>query len=151
MSLKPVRLKPAARRLARHHALQAIYAWQLSSGEMSGIEREFLSQQDMTGADTTYFHDLLLGVSQQQSLLDQVIAPYLARPLAELDPIEKAILRLASYELIGRRDVPYKVVINEAIELAKTFGAQESHKFINGVLDKAAPNLRAAPPFDATL
>ncbi len=124
-----------ARRQARQYALQAIYSWQLSNNTLSQISMHFLSAPGMQEADSAYFNDLLAGVLQNYSTLDQQLQPYLARSLQELDPIEKAILRLSLYELTAHQEVPHKVVINEAIELAKCFGAQESHKFVNGVLD----------------
>lgn len=130
--------KMMARRQARQYALQAIYAWQLSNNTLSQVAAHFLSapgMQEMQETDSAYFNDLLAGVVQTHTTLDQQLQPHLARSLQELDPVEKAILRLALYELTQHQEVPYKVVINEAIELAKCFGAQESHKFINGVLD----------------
>lgn len=127
--------KMMARRQARQYALQAIYAWQLSNNTLSQVASHFLSVPGMQEADSAYFNDLLAGVVQSHATLDRQLQPHLARSLQELDPVEKAILRLALYELTEHQEVPYKVVINEAIELAKCFGAQESHKFINGVLD----------------
>jgi transcription antitermination protein NusB len=127
--------KREARRQARQYALQAIYAWQLSNNSLSQVASHFLSAPRMQETDSVYFNDLLAGVLQTHATLDQQLQPHLTRSLQELDPIEKAILRLALYELTQHREIPYKVVINEAIELAKCFGAQESHKFINGVLD----------------
>lgn len=96
------------------------------------------------GVDDAYFRELLNGVIDLRGELDDLIAPCLDRPMADLDPVELAILRLSTYELKQRVDVPYRVVINEGIELAKTFGATDGHKFVNGVLDKLAPRLRGA-------
>ncbi|MFP1722186.1 transcription antitermination factor NusB [Lonsdalea quercina] len=135
-------MKPAARRRARECAVQALYSWQLSKNDIADVELEFLSEQDVKGVDITYFRELLTGVATQADRMDELMTPYLSRKLEELGQVEKAILRLAFFELSRRDDVPYKVAINEAIELAKVFGAEDSHKFVNGVLDKAAPRLR---------
>ncbi|MFP1840850.1 transcription antitermination factor NusB [Lonsdalea quercina] len=135
-------MKPAARRRARECAVQALYSWQLSKNDIADVELEFLSEQDVKGVDITYFRELLTGVATQADRMDELMTPYLSRKLGELGQVEKAILRLAFFELSRRDDVPYKVAINEAIELAKVFGAEDSHKFVNGVLDKAAPRLR---------
>ncbi|GKX46440.1 transcription antitermination factor NusB [Pectobacterium carotovorum] len=135
-------MKPAARRRARECAVQALYSWQLSKNDIADVEHQFLSEQDVKDVDITYFRELLAGVATQAEKLDQLMAPFLSRQIEELGQVEKAILRLAMFELSEREDVPYKVAINEAIELAKIFGAEDSHKFVNGVLDKAAPSVR---------
>ncbi|KML68826.1 transcription antitermination factor NusB [Pectobacterium peruviense] len=135
-------MKPAARRRARECAVQALYSWQLSKNDIADVEHQFLSEQDVKDVDITYFRELLAGVATQAEKLDQLMAPFLSRQINELGQVEKAILRLAMFELSKREDVPYKVAINEAIELAKIFGAEDSHKFVNGVLDKAAPSVR---------
>ncbi len=135
-------MKPAARRRARECAVQAIYSWQLSKNDIADVELEFLTEQDVKDVDITYFRELLTGVATNAEKLDALMAPYLSRQLEELGQVERAILRLALFELSKRQDVPYKVAINEAIELAKVFGAEDSHKFVNGVLDKAGPHIR---------
>ncbi|MDN4503238.1 transcription antitermination factor NusB [Alteromonadaceae bacterium BrNp21-10] len=135
-------MKPALRRNAREMALQAIYSWQLSNNPVSQIELHMATTNDMKKVDMAYFQELLGQVVSRVKELDATIKPYLGRLPEELDPVEKAILRIATYELQHRVDVPFKVVINEAIELAKSFGAEESHKFVNGVLDKAIRYLR---------
>lgn len=135
-------MKPSARRRARECAVQALYSWQISQNDIADVEVEFLAEQDMKDVDINYFRALFSGAAVQSSELDKLMTPYLSRRLDELGQIEKAILRVALYELSHRDDVPYKVVINEAIELGKTFGAEDSHKFVNGVLDKVAPKLR---------
>ncbi|AFR02463.1 transcription antiterminator NusB [Pectobacterium brasiliense] len=135
-------MKPAARRRARECAVQALYSWQLSKNDIADVEHQFLSEQDVKDVDIAYFRELLAGVATQAEKLDQLMAPFLSRQIEELGQVEKAILRLAMFELSKREDVPYKVAINEAIELAKIFGAEDSHKFVNGVLDKAAPSVR---------
>lgn len=137
-------MKPAARRKARRLAIQAIYSWQLSQNSISDIEAEFLSENDVSKVDVEYFQDLIRGVAAQASSLDSSLTPFTDRPFADLDQIERSILRVSAYELKHRVDVPYKVVMNEAIELAKAFGADDSHRFVNGVLDKAVDSLRAA-------
>ena len=135
-------MKPAARRRARECAVQALYSWQLSKNDIADVELEFLTEQDVKDVDIAYFRELLSGVANSAEKLDALMAPYLSRQLDELGQVERAILRLALFELSKRQDVPYKVAINEAIELAKTFGAEDSHKFVNGVLDKVAPSIR---------
>ncbi len=138
-------MKPSARRRARECAIQALYAWQLSKNAITDIEAEFLSEQDVADVDVDYFRELLAGVAARAAQLDAMMLPFLSRQLDALGQVERAILRLALFELSQRSDVPYKVVINEAIELAKMFGAEASHKFVNGVLDKAAPLVRRRP------
>ncbi|OCG15761.1 N utilization substance protein B [Gilliamella sp. Fer1-1] len=131
------------RRRARECAVQAIYSWQVSRNDLADVETSFIAEQDMKGVDAKYFRELLNGVAKNTSELDDKMTPYLTeRSINELGQVELAILRIALYELIKRQDVPYKVVINEAIDLTKTFGAADSHKFVNGVLDKIAPTIR---------
>ena len=127
---------PAMRHKARHFALQAIYQWQLTQLSPTEIERQFLEDQPVRGADLDYFHDLVSGVVNNVSEIDETYAPHLSRPLEDLDQIDKAVLRLGTFELLYRQEVPYRVVINESIILAKEFAEQDSHKFVNGVLDK---------------
>lgn len=138
-------VSPAMRRKARHYAMQALYQWRMSSGSIASIEAEFRTDNDMSKVDVPYFQELLHKIPQQLSDIDSVYEKHLQqRDLDELDPITQALLRLASYELRHRIDVPYKVVLNEAVSLAKKFGATDSHKYINAVLDKAAAELREA-------
>lgn len=134
---------PAARRKARHFAVQALYQWHMAGAALSQIEAEFRTDNDMSKVDVEYFHDILHGVPREKSNLDNKIQPLLDRRMDEMTPVELAIVRLGAYEMVHRIDVPYKVVINEAIELAKTFGATDGHKFINGVLDKLAQRERS--------
>jgi N utilization substance protein B len=134
----------AIRRMARHYAMQALYQWQIAGSSINAIEAEFRTDNDMSKVDVEYFHEILHSVPQHLSELEALFTPYLVeRSLDELDPITRALLRLATYELKFRIDVPYKVVINESVALAKKFGAEDSHKFINGVLDKTAAVVRA--------
>ncbi|WP_133468638.1 transcription antitermination factor NusB [Paraglaciecola marina] len=135
-------MKPQARRLSRELAVQAIYSWQMTKNPVEQIELSIVTSNNMQKVDTEYFLELLRNVVKDCAELDKKMKPYLGRLPEELDPVEFAILRIATYELVARIDVPYKVVINEAIELAKSFGAEDSHKFVNGVLDKAIKTLR---------
>lgn len=133
--------KPSARRRARECVVQALYSWAVSGNNAEQVELAFVMDQDLDGVDKTYFRKLFRQTVSNIETIDFTIEPYIDRGFDELDPIEKAILRLAVYELRFELDVPYKVVINEAIEVAKVFGADDSHKYINGVLDKIAPAL----------
>lgn len=135
-------MKPAARRRARECALQALYSWQLSNNDIADVEYQFLAENDVKDVDVLYFREILAGVANNSAYLDNLMQPHLSRRLDELGQVEKAALRISIYELSKRDDVPYKVAINEGIELAKTFGAEDSHKFVNGVLDKLAPQIR---------
>lgn len=135
-------MKVSARHKARELALQGIYSWQMSKNDIEQVELTLATSNDMQKVDMVYFQALLRGVAEQVETLDVKIKPYLGRLPEELDPIEKAILRIATFELTERMDVPFRVIINESIELAKLFGAEESHKFINGALDKAVKTLR---------
>ncbi|WP_440875574.1 transcription antitermination factor NusB [Thalassotalea sp. PLHSN55] len=135
-------MKPSPRRKARELAVQAVYSWQLSQNSVSDIETNFLVDNSARRFDIDYFQLLFRGVTSHLSKLDQVIVPFVDRPVEEIDHVEKSILRVAIYELSDCPDVPYRVVINEAIELAKSFAADDSHKFVNGVLDKAVKELR---------
>jgi N utilization substance protein B len=135
---------PAARRKARHYAMQALYQWQVSKLDPWEITQQFREEYDMTHVDVEYFEELVQSIPRQLDAIDSVFEPYLqGRSLRELDPITVALLRIAAYELTRRIDVPYKVVINEAVSLAKKFGATDAHKFINGVLDRAAAKHRS--------
>lgn len=133
--------KVSPRRRARECAVQALYSWYVSQNDAAEIELSFVTEQDLKGVDVPYFRKLFRGTVANLDAVDATMATFLDRSSEELTPIEKVILRLAVYELRFELDVPYKVVINESIELAKTFGAEESHKYINGVLDKVAPAL----------
>jgi len=135
-------VKPTPRRKARELAVQAVYSWQLSENSVTDIEGNFLTDNSARRFDIAYFQQLLRGVTASVSSIDDAISPHVDRPLNDVDHVEKAILRVAIYELKDCQDVPYKVVINEAIELAKSFAADDSHKFVNGVLDKAVKLIR---------
>ncbi len=133
---------PVTRARARRRALQALYAWQMSGGEVGQVIAQFAHEQAHEIADLEYFDDLVRGVVKHRVALDEALAGYLDRTVEEVDPIERAVLRLSAYELIHRPDVPYRVVLNEAIEIAKRFGSEHGHTYVNGVLDKAAAEWR---------
>lgn len=133
----------SARRRSRRLTLQAMYQWLLAKTEPLDIAAQF--HADTHGkVDWDYFDALVLDIPKQQEILDKHLEPLLDRPREALDPIEQALLYLGAYELAFRIDVPYRVVINECVDLAKTFGATDGHKYINGVLDKLVPELRPA-------
>lgn len=136
--------KVAMRRQARSLAVQGLYSWHMAGQPLNDIEALLRSENDFSTVDAAYFQEILHGVPRIKDELDDAFKPYLDRSLEEVDPVELAILRLSAYELRNRADVPYRVVINEGIELAKVFGATDGHKFVNGVLDKLAPRLRSA-------
>ena len=127
---------------ARRYAVQALYEWQVSGNTPKNIEQQFLIEHQTRQFDRPYFHELLTGIAEQVEDLDAEISPLSDRPFKEVDIVEKAILRLGCFELKNRIDIPYRVVINEAIELTKTFGADEAHRFVNGTMDKLAEGLR---------
>lgn len=131
-----------ARSLARHKAVQALYQWQVSQQDASSIDVQFHEDQDLRKVDVAYFQELLHQIPQRLAELDAGIAPLLDRGLSEVDPVERVILRIGAYELQFRPDIPYRVVINEAIEMAKTFGGEQGHKYVNSVLDKLARKVR---------
>jgi N utilization substance protein B len=135
-----------ARSKARRGALQALYQWQLSGGDdsLAAIERQLLAERDLGDIDAEYFHELLTEVGRRCADYDQRIAPLLDRPLGQLDPVEHAILWLGTYELEARWDIPFRVVIAEAMELAKQFGGDQAHRYVNAILDRLARELRAA-------
>lgn len=135
--------KTEMRREARQFALQALYQWQMAGASLNEIEAQFRVEQDMSRADMPLFSQLLHQVPAKVSQLDEALLPLLDRSLDDLDPVELSVLRLGAYEMADRIEVPYKVVINEAVNLAKVFGATDSHKYVNGVLDKLARKLRA--------
>jgi len=132
------------RSLARRRAMQAIYQWQMTGNDLQEIENQFMTEQDMSKVDKEYFQELLHKVPQSIDELDAIAEQHMESLVEETDPIERAIIRLSVYELKTRLDVPYKVVINEAVILAKAFGGDNSHTFVNGIVDKAAHQLRKA-------
>lgn len=132
-----------ARSRARQRAVQALYQWQLTAQNLGEIESQFLEEREMGKADLEFFHELLHEVPAHLDELDNQLTPLLDRPLPQVDPVERAILRMGCYELNFRLETPYRVVINEAVELAKTFGGEQGHKYVNSVLDKVARQVRA--------
>lgn len=139
---RPDGIDPAARSRARRRALQALYAWQLSGQDIALVIAQFRTEQDMEIADLAYFEDLLRGVNDNLAKIDEELRRFVDRDIAQIDPIERGVLRLAAYELLFRIDVPYRVVLNEAIETTKRFGADHGHSYVNGVLDRAAAEWR---------
>lgn len=140
--------KPArgtrGRSVARKLAMQALYQWQLTGQSAADINLQFLASDDSAAADREYFTELLKGCIAGSERIAQAIAPFVDRPLAQLDPVETSILMIGMYELRERIEIPYRVVINEAVDLCKRFGATDAHKYINAVLDRAAREIRAA-------
>lgn len=145
--MKPIRtdgIDPVARSRARRRALQALYAWQVSGTAIPQVIHQFQHEQDMEVADLEYFEALVRGVAEHRGALDERLAGFLDRGIEQVDPIERAVLRIAAFELLHRLDVPYRVVLNEAIEIAKRFGSDHGHTYVNGVLDRAGAEWRAS-------
>ena len=128
---------------SRQFSVQALYSWLLTEQNVSEIEVHFISDHDMGDADVNYFQEILHFVTAHKMALIDHMEPFLSRTFAEVDPVEQAILLVGVFELEQRPDIPYRVSINEAVECAKIFGAEDGHKFINGVMDKVAGKLRA--------
>lgn len=132
-----------ARNRARRSAVQALYQWQLTNQPLAGILQQFREEQGQSEKiDFEYFNELVAGVINQSEELDAALQPNLDRAIREINPVELAVVRLGTYELKNRIDIPYRVVINESVDLAKKFGADQSHRFVNGVLDKMAKTFR---------
>jgi N utilization substance protein B len=134
--------KSAKRREARQLGTQALYQWHMAKQSLNEIEAQFRVDNDFSDVDGAYFREILHGVAAEKDRIDAALAPCLDITIEELDPVELSVLRLSTWELLERIDVPYRVVINEGIELAKVYGSTDGHKFVNGVLDKLAPRLR---------
>jgi N utilization substance protein B len=136
--------KLSSRTRSRRLAMQAVYQWLINEDvPVAEIEKQFAEDQEMRSANTEFFSQLLNGTISQYEELSALLAPHVSRPLPEIDPVERAILLIGAYELQSVLSVPYKVVINEAVELTKRYGAEAAHKFVNGVLDKLAGELRS--------
>lgn len=129
---------------ARHFAVQALYQWQMAGHDVAEVDSQFLDKEDLDSFEVGYFKDLLHGVPTNLAELDAKLKPCVDRSIESIDPVERAILRLGAFELMHHPEVPYRVVINEAVELAKVFGAEQGHKYVNGVLDKLARQVRKA-------
>lgn len=132
----------SSRHNARKAAVQALYQWDLTSQEAHEIEHAFRQINDVQNIDRKYLREVLREIPAHKQELEELVSPHLDRDFAQLDPVERAILRIGAYELSRKDDVPTKVILNEMIELAKTFGADHSYKFINGVMDKMAQAVR---------
>ncbi|HCI14543.1 MAG: N utilization substance protein B [Gallionellales bacterium GWA2_60_142] len=144
MSEGEVKKAPASpRHRARELALQGIYQWRVTGGDASDIEKHTLGEKNLGRYDKPMFSRLLQGALAQHEAVEALLVPHLDRPMSELSPVEFSVLLLGAFELSQCIEVPYKVVINEAVELAKTFGGTDGHKYVNGVLDKLAPQVRA--------
>jgi N utilization substance protein B len=145
MSNSPkARSNSRARSMARKLAMQALYQWQLNAQPWEELHSQALASDEASRADAAYLQELIERVCDAREALDSELAPFVDRPLPGLDPIEHAILLIGAYELKMRADIPYRVVINEGVELARRFGATDGHKFVNAVLDRAAASLRAS-------
>ena len=131
-----------SRHKARRAAVQALYQWDLTEQDPDQIESHFISEHNLTGADSEYFNCLVRQVPLYRQEIDSNIVPCLDREMENVDPVEKAILRIAAYELEYHKETPYRVVLDEAIKLSKAFGSDQGYKFVNGVLDKLAVILR---------
>jgi N utilization substance protein B len=140
-----VKKSPAksARRRSRELAVQGIYQWKLTGADLAQVEKQMREEKNLGNYDVKFFSELLRGVLMQHADIEVAIAPHLDRPLDELSPVELSVLMLAAYELLQHPEIPYRVIINEAIDLAKTYGGTDGHKFVNGVLDKLAAKVRA--------
>ncbi len=130
------------RHRSRELAMQGIYQWRVTGGDEAIIEKQIHAEKNLGRYDKELFSRLLRGALSQHANIEALIAPHLDRPLSELSPVEFAVLLLGTFELSQQPEVPYRVVINEAVELAKTFGGTDGHKYVNGVLDKLAAQLR---------
>ena len=130
------------RRNARRYTLQALYQWSFAAMKPAELINQFLEENDLTDVDLIYFKDLVTGTIQHAALIDKLMISHLDRKMSALNPVELSALRLAVYELLHRKDVPYKVVIDEALELVKEFGAKEGHRYVNAILDALVPELR---------
>ena len=132
---------------ARRFAMQAIYQWQMTGDDIGDIKRQYIADNNMDGdnssVDKDYYAELVDGVYNGIADIDPLLEKYMDRKILSVDPVERAIIRMATYELLKRLDVPYRVVINEAVTLTKKFCSEQSHTFINGVLDKVAREVRS--------
>ncbi len=132
-----------AKTSARRCAVQALYQWQMSGESLSRIEIYFTQEELLKGAQKKYFSEIFHGVPSQLNVIDEALAEFVDRPVEKIDPVERAVLRIGVYELINRLETPYKVIINEGVNLAKFFGADGSHKYVNSILDKVSQKIRA--------
>jgi len=133
-----------SRRRSREFALQGLYQWRLTRADPAAIARQLAEARGFDKIDEVYFRDLLEGTVAAAEELERVIAPHLDREVERLSPVERSILLLAAYELARHPEVPFRVVVNEAVELAKAYGGTDGYRFVNGVLDKLAARVREA-------
>jgi len=131
------------RKRARRRALQAIYQWQITDQDASEILRQFRKMQDLSQVDEVYFEQLLLGVIEQKQRLIDALEPFLDRPMDQVDVMERVVLMIGAWELLDRTEMPYRVVLDESVDLARRFGSEQGHSYVNAVLDKAARKWRA--------
>ncbi len=132
-----------AKTRARKCAVQALYQWQVTGQNLSAIEHQFVEEDRLKNAQKNYFFELIHGVPEQLEVIDAALSEFIDRPLEKINLVERAVLRIGAYELLKRPEIPYRVILNESIDLAKCFGAEGSHKYINGILDKIAEKNRA--------
>ena len=135
-------MRPYARNKARIYVLQSLYQWVMSGNSPSNIKQQILSEKNLNRFDVEYYCTLFQGITNDPEAIDKHMLPYLDRSVDKLSPIELCVMRIALFELERRTDIPYRVIINEALNLTKKFGAQDGFKYVNGILDKAAKNLR---------
>jgi len=138
----PPKKNTSRRRRSRNVAMQAMYQWQFNQLPALDLVHEFLTKEDTPKVDQTYFSELVVGILKHINEIDELLLQRIDRQISELNPVELAVLRVATFELKYRLEIPYRVVINEALEVAKSYGSDEGHKYINGVLDRMAKELR---------
>ena len=131
------------RKRARRRALQAIYQWQITHQDASEILRQFREMQDLSQVDEVYFERLMRCVIEQNERLNDALEPFLDRPLDQVDVMERVVLMIGAWELLDCPELPYRVVLDESIDLARRFGSEQGHSYVNAVLDKAARKWRA--------
>src|SRR5690349_6128121 len=139
---QPKRAARGSRRAARELALQSLYQWLLNRDEVQALLTQAAEKEEFARAHGEYFRTLVRGVVERAESLEAALQPFLDRPIDQLSPIERALLLMAAYELTAAIDVPYRVAINEAVELAKSYGGTDGYKYVNGVLDKLAAHVR---------
>ena len=135
-------IKPSMRKKARSYLLQALYQWTISGSPLNQIFEEYVEHHNMAKVDVDYFKTLLMEIPKNLTSIDEAFTPFLDRPIKDLNPIELCVLRISTYELLHRLELPYPIILKEAVSLAKTYGATDGYKYVNGVLDKAAKALR---------
>ena len=133
----------SSRHLARRAVVQALYQWEMTQQSRMDIEKHFLADDSLKKSDTDYFHELITEIPKLVEELDTNLTPYIDRSISLVDPIERAVLRLAAYEMLHHPEIPYRVVLNEAIELSRTFGSDNGYRFVNGILDKMGAEIRS--------